>query len=394
MKILSVLLALSFSLHAKAEVPGEFSGNFSIEHRYFGSEGAYLNKDRHQASFSLHPTYDLSWDSDRQVVSFEGFWRSDSLDEERSHIDVRELSYTASWANIELTLGISKVFWGVTESQHLVDVINQTDGVENPDGEEKLGQPMINTTFITPLGNVETFVLPYFRQRTFAGGDGRYRGPQTVRQHDAEYTHGDEEKRVDYALRWSGYRGDLDWGLSYFRGTDREPVLRLDDASRQLIPIYGQARQVGLEFQHIYKDLISKAELRYKDTDLTSSHFATTLGIEYTFYGVGNRVDIGLLYEWLYDSRQSGAPFGTGNASFIGSRVVMNDAASAEALIGAVFDNRTGRLSTFRLETSRRFGSNVKIDLEVNLFASPPEDSFLSHVSRDDTIQSTLKFYF
>ena len=47
-----------------------------------------------------------------------------------------------------MRLGLRKVYWGVTESQHLVDVINQTEGVENLDGEDKLGQPMLNLALI------------------------------------------------------------------------------------------------------------------------------------------------------------------------------------------------------------------------------------------------------
>ena len=38
-----------------------------------------------------------------------------------------------------LSIGLGKVFWGVTEFNHLVDVINQTDLVEGIDGEAKLG---------------------------------------------------------------------------------------------------------------------------------------------------------------------------------------------------------------------------------------------------------------
>ena len=49
-------------------------------------------------------------------------------------------------------VGVGKVFWGVTESQHLVDIINQTDLVENIDTEDKLGQPMLETTWLQNWG--------------------------------------------------------------------------------------------------------------------------------------------------------------------------------------------------------------------------------------------------
>ena len=46
--------------------------------------------------------------------------------------------------NYETKIGVRKDFWGVTETVHRVDILNQTDSVDGFDGEDKLGQPMIN----------------------------------------------------------------------------------------------------------------------------------------------------------------------------------------------------------------------------------------------------------
>ena len=67
------------------------------------------------------------------------------------------------------------MFWGVTELRHLVDIINQTDLVENLDGEQKLGQPMVQLTLLKDWGTLDFFAMPYFRERTFTGPDGRPR---------------------------------------------------------------------------------------------------------------------------------------------------------------------------------------------------------------------------
>ncbi len=78
------------------------------------------------------------------------------------------------WVMIgETRVGVRRVFWGVTEFQHLVDIINQSDSVEDIDNEDKLGQPMINLSLVKDWGIVDFFVLPYFRERTFAGAEGR-----------------------------------------------------------------------------------------------------------------------------------------------------------------------------------------------------------------------------
>ena len=62
--------------------------------------------------------------------------RLDSADSSRSHFDLRELNYLWLGDAGELSVGIGKVFWGVAEFVHLVDIINQTDLVENIDEEE------------------------------------------------------------------------------------------------------------------------------------------------------------------------------------------------------------------------------------------------------------------
>ena len=109
------------------------------------------------------------------------FFRYDNADSRRTHADLRE-AYFLLFGEIgngewELRVGIDQVFWGVTESQHLVDIVNQIDLVEHPNGETKLGQPMVNITYSSDWGIVEFFVLPYHRARTFPGSSGRLRLP-------------------------------------------------------------------------------------------------------------------------------------------------------------------------------------------------------------------------
>jgi hypothetical protein len=50
-----------------------------------------------------------------------------------------------------------------------VDIINQTDLVENIDGEDKLGQPMVHFSYFGDWGVVDFFLLPYLRERTYPG---------------------------------------------------------------------------------------------------------------------------------------------------------------------------------------------------------------------------------
>ena len=48
-------------------------------------------------------------------------------------------------------------FWGVTETAHRVDILNQTDQVESFDGEDKLGQPMVNFSWSKDWGTLDLY---------------------------------------------------------------------------------------------------------------------------------------------------------------------------------------------------------------------------------------------
>ncbi|MEN8175949.1 MAG: hypothetical protein ABFS23_09315, partial [Pseudomonadota bacterium] len=146
---------------------GDWSGNVAAELRWFPNPGAFPDQGDGGISFSAQPEYRHQWADRTRGFTFVPFARWDSMDEERTHADIRELYLLAVEEDWEFRVGIGKVFWGVTETQHLVDIINQTDLVENIDGEEKLGQPMVRVTRVVDNGALDFFVLPYFRERTF-----------------------------------------------------------------------------------------------------------------------------------------------------------------------------------------------------------------------------------
>ena len=387
------MLYLAFWSIVTTVFAGEFSGELSFETRGYLQEGVYGNKSREDLSIAFQPEYAIAWDEDRKVFIFEPFLRYSSLDKERSHGDVRELSFLGSWDLIELRVGISKVFWGVAESQHLVDVINQTDLVESPDGEDKLGQPMINIAYVNDFGNFEIFLLPYFRERTFSGFDGRFRGNPVVNMEAVSYLSGNKNNHFDAAFRWSHYIYELDWAVSYFEGTDREPRLQTNTAGVALEPVYGQAKQASLEIQYTVSDWLFKAEFLSKQSDLNGNYWASVAGFEYTFANFHRGMDVGFLYEHLYDDREELAMSGMDNASFLGSRVALNDENGFELLIGSIIDHQTGRLSNTFLESSRRINESWKWTVEGNFLLSPQPRSFLAQVERDDYLQASLSFF-
>src|SRR5690606_12637972 len=84
---------------------------------------------------------------------------------EHQAADIRELSWSLARDAWEVRAGLSRVFWGVTETRHLVDVINQVDLRFDPDGDERLSQPMLSLTHRSLGRTLTAFALPCYRPR-------------------------------------------------------------------------------------------------------------------------------------------------------------------------------------------------------------------------------------
>ena len=396
---LSILSLLSFPLHA------DWSGNVTLQDRYFINDALSTNSSQHNNYLSVSSEIEFYEAWDNSSINITPFIRVDQYDEERTHGDLREMYYQQTFDTWELRLGISKVYWGVTESQHLVDVINQTDNIESVDGEDKLGQPMVKASFEQDWGTVDVFILPYFRERTFQGIEGRPRTSLVVDTNQASYESSSEEQHVDYALRWFKYFGDLEIGLSYFNGTSREPLLTLgsSNGSPVLTPYYPLMQQAGLDAQLTTEEWLWKLEIIARDwqafdnsnTQLIEQSFvALTGGFEYTFVGIAESdADLGLVAEYLYDDRNKQASSFFQNDVLIGLRLAMNDAASSEALLGVIYDLDYQEY-LISLEASRRFAESWTASLEIRAFNKIDNSSLLNSIAKDDFVQLDIAYYF
>lgn len=374
---------------------GEWSGYVAAEARLFAYSPNFSNQKRHNASVALQPDYYHEWKRGRSFT-FVPFLRLDSADSERTHFDIRELFGLRVFEDWELGVGIRKVFWGVTESQHLIDIINQTDFVESIDGEEKLGQPMINLSVPRDWGTIDVFILPYFRERTFPGSNGRLRSASVVDTDQTVYESGAKEYHIDAAIRYSHTIGDWDIGLSHFRGTGREPTLTEgtdNEGNSVLIPSYEQINQTGLDLQWVADEWLWKLETIYR-TGQGDGFFAWTGGFEYTFVGIaGSGMDLGVISEWLYDDRGDDATTPFEDDIMIGFRLAVNDAASTEALFGVIQDFSSDA-RFLSLESSRRLGDHWKATLEMRALLDQPDDDLLDDLRDDDFLQIELAYYF
>jgi len=377
----------------------ELSGHAEVETRIFPFSPAFPEQKRSTVSpsLALQPEFRIEWNDRQDRITAIPFVRLDADDDERTHGDVRALNWTHRAQNWDLVAGIDRVFWGVAESRHLVDVINQADLVENLDEEDRLGQPMVNFNYFTRFGAFGVFVLPGFRERTFPDREARLRGSSPILADDARYESGAEQRHVDFAARWWHTVGGLDIALAHFHGTGREPRLVPEMRSGEdvFVPFYDQIDQSSATALYAVGNWLLKFE------GLTRSgqgdrFFATVAGFEYTIPGVfGRRPDLGLLAEYHYDGRDAAAPpTGFDRDVFVGARLTLNDPEGTELLAGAIID-QSDQATTFTLEAERRLGDRWTIEMEARLFVNvPPSDTLLYGIRRDDHLLLRLSRFF
>ncbi len=385
------------------DIGGEIAG----EVRYFPQEAQFPGQfDHWQASLTVQP--DLRWESGdgkHQIVALP-FVRLDAQDDERTHFDLREGYYRyVSDNDWTLLIGAAKVFWGTVESRHLVDIINQTDGVEDVDEEDKLGQPMVKLSLLKEWGQLDLFVLPGFRARTFPGPDGRLRFGIPIDGENPLFERDDRRGAVDYAARYSNFFGNWDIGLSVFHGTSREPRFTIDATNNVLLPVYDRITQGGLDVQYTAGAWLFKGEAIVREGQ-GETFFASVAGFEYTVYQIfGKAWDLGLLAEYLYDDRDDGftseafgltseAPFTAfQNDVFAGARLAINDTQDTSILAGVSVDAEDQSLSMF-IEAERRLGENWTAELESRLFFNVDPENIADAFRNDDFLAFRLTRYF
>ena len=390
------LITIAVSSQEQTPSP-DFAHEFQLEvggeYRYFYDDARFSGQLDHYPSISFLPEYALEWDKGYQSIKAKGFFRLDR-DDERTHWDIRELYYQKAKNNWELSIGLKKVFWGVIESNHLVDIINQTDAVETFDGEKKLGQPMVQFSWITDSwGTFDFFYLPFHRKRTFAGEAGRLRFGTVVDQDDLGYESGAEQWRQDLALRWKHFVGAFDIGLSHFYGNGREPLFVFTPEG-DIDAFYPTIHQTGVDLQLTHNAFLWKLESIYRHAD-AQDFFAIAAGVEYTFSNIdGNGLDIGILGEYLYDGRDELALNALQDDVFFGTRIAFNDVQDTSILLGGLTDLNSSS-TLYSLEASRRFGSNWTVAVEARIFSDiDPSELILGNFSQDSFLRIAISRFF
>ena len=392
----ALVLLLAASPVTADEADWDRSGNIELQSRFFARDALWPGQASQAAQVAIAATAELRWRNAEgdQRASIIPYLRWDSLDDERSLVDLGEAYWAWQGDSLELLAGVNTVFWGVAESVHLVDIVNQTDAAGDIDGEDKLGQPMVNLAWQQDWGMISAYVMPYFRERNYPGVDGRLRTPLPVDSDRPVYESSREEGHVDLALRYSHFIGDVDIGLSVFSGTSREPRLVPAEDAPVLLPHYDQVDQFGVDLQYTRDAWLWKLEAIARN-GYSETFAAAVGGFEYTFYQVGqSAADVGVLLEYQYDGRNELEPFTTAdNDVFVGARLALNDVQDTSLLAGLAYDTVTGE-TFFNVEAERRIGDSIALELRGRAFSGAGPQDLTYAVVRDDYVQIQLAKYF
>ena len=160
-----------------------------------------------------------------------------------------------------------------------------------------------------------------------------------------------------------------------------------------LIPLYDRIHQTGLDVQTTKGSWLWKLESIIRSGQ-DKTFFALTGGMEYTFFDLYETgMDLGLVFEYLYDSRGFGGPTIFQDDILVAMRFGFNDIQSTEILAGVIFD-RTNNSKFYNIEASRRLGDSWKVELEVRFFSGAPKSDPSFMIRDDDHIRMELSYHF
>ena len=399
-----IILSLSFFLvkNSFGDIAPDYidyKADLSLSSWIFPESPIHNEQKHNNYSFSFEPEIYLEWSNSKNFV-FRPFYRLDSQDNYRTHFDFRELKYSFYGEDWESNFGIGQVFWGVTESKNVVDIINQFDAVDDPLMKTKLGKPLINLTLIRDYGYFDFYLMTYFRERTFPGLKGRLRTNPPFLKNASSYE-GGSKWTPELAMRWSNSYDEYDISLHSFVGYARAPAIdiKIIDGKIQYAPNYQRIRQLGGTLQRTMNSTLLKLEwvARHgeKDSNLRrGGHISAVLGFEHTSYqSIGDNGDIGFLMEYNFDSRRSRSSDSLQDDLFLATRFNLNDAENTEMLLGTIFD-LDGDGQIYQLDLGRRITDSITLGVKGAIYQNGRLGSNLYILRQDSWIELNLKKYF
>ena len=393
--VFSAVLAFCTSLAghaARADIGTEHRGEITVEASWYPQNAAYAGQKDNFVHVETRPELVIYGDAAEALIQP----RISGGTAGAGSIDFREAHVTARLGDADILVGSTILFWGKVESYNPVDVVNARDFSRGLMRSEKRGAPMLRLSWPAGPGQLDLLAID-FAENIYPGLASRER-PALRITNEVSYSGGAKRDDIANAVRWSGYFGDIDLGVSWFRGTGSAPRL-LPQADGTLKPDYSRITQAGLDIQYLRGDSALKAELvrrsgQYDRLGTARTYRAGVVGIEHNLYGVmDSGQDIVLIGEYARDSRKGLSHSGFQNDLTVGARWLWNDVEDTEVL-GLLTRDLDNGAQTVTVSIDRRITDQVTFEASArgtSRYASDPNSTALQ---KDSAVIMALTYGF
>jgi len=390
--LLPAVLACYLPLPAAAEIGVEQSGEVMLEASWYPETAAHAGQKDSFAHLEAKPELVIYGDEAEMLLQprISGGTSGGGL------VDFREANVTARLGDADILVGNTILFWGKVESYNPVDIVNSRDFSRGLLRNEKRGAPMLRVSWPVGPGQLDLYAIG-FVPNIYPGAKLRERAGLPFKRQET-YSNGAKRDDLANALRWSGYFGDVDLGISWFRGTGADPRM-LVQPDGTLMPDYSRITQTGLDIQYLRGDSAFKGEFvrrsgQYNLSGVAKTYQAAVVGIEHNLYGVGGSDrDLVLIAELARDSRRAAAHSGFQNDLAAGARILFNDVDDSEAvlLLSRDLDNGAQMIS---LAGSRRLSDNLTADASARWPMDFTDDPVSGSLAKDAAVILSLTYGF
>ena len=281
------------------------------------------------------------------------------------------------------------------ESYNPVDVVNAKDFSRGVMRSEKRGAPMLRLSWPAGTGQLSLLAID-FTENIYPGLTSRERPALPIAK-EASYSGGAKREDIANAVRWSGYFGDIDLGISWFRGTGLSPRL-LPQADGTLKPDYSRITQAGLDIQYLWHDPALKVELvrrsgQYDRLGTARNYHAGVVGIEHNLFGVmDSGHDIVLIGEYAGDSRRGLTHSGFQNDLTVGTRWLWNDVEDTE-MLGLLTRDLDNGAQTTTVSIDRRINDQLTFKASARRTSRYASDPNSTPFQRDSAVSMALTYW-
>lgn len=308
--------------------------------------------------------------------------------------DFREAHVASRIGEIDVLVGNTILFWGKVESYNPADVVNSRNYSRGLMRSEKLGAPIVQVSLPIGSGQLDLLAIDFVKNIYPSQSLREHVGTRIGKQ--VSFSGGASKSDIGHAARLSTYYGDVDLGLSWFRGISIAPRL-VPQSNGILQPDYSRINQLALDIQYMQGDTAFKGELihrkgQYDRLGAFKNYRAGVLGLEHSLYDFASSGgDLVLLTEYAFDSRNSLSHSGFQNDLTIGVRWLKNDINDTEALTLVTQDlDYKSQLLTVRMD--RRINDRVTFKTSVRLPSRSHRDPNSSVLAKDATIIAAFTY--